>query len=156
MIRVSSKQKCEWDFCQTLTFKCPSDRTTGLRVEYSATEMRREHLRNLFSIITSRSVSTSHCSSDVLFNFVAMIPKPQRLQFRRPAVKMTSCLTPPKGKTPTSPTLFATTLPHGRHRERPKTQQQMTSQPLNTLSFSDLGVIWHFLPSLSLLMRQSL
>lgn len=25
MISVSSKQKCEWDFCQTLTFKCPSD-----------------------------------------------------------------------------------------------------------------------------------
>lgn len=22
----------------------------------------------------------------------------------------------------------------------------MTSQPLNTLSFSDMGVIWHFLP----------
>lgn len=36
------------------------------------------------------------------------------------------------------------------------TQQQMTSQPWNTLSFSDLGVIWHFLPLLSLLMRQSL
>lgn len=32
----------------------------------------------------------------------------------------------------------------------------MTSQPLNTLSFSDMGVIWHFLPLLSWLMRQSL
>lgn len=59
-------------------------------------------------------------------------------------------------KNTVSRTLFVTTLPPGRHRKRPKTQQQMTSQPPNTLRFSDLGVIWHFLSALSLLMRQSL
>lgn len=32
----------------------------------------------------------------------------------------------------------------------------MTFQPFNTLSFSDMGVIWHFPPLLSWLVRQSL
>lgn len=37
-----------------------------------------------------------------------------------------------------------------------QTTNDIHYQPLSTLSFSDMSVIWHFLPLLALLMRQSL
>lgn len=143
----SREQICEWNFCQWLKLKCLSDLTTSLIKMLSHWNMARIACRNIFYIITCHFISAFHHSTFLLFSFITEEFKSSKA-CRSKFLLLKSILS----NTMERKITFSELIAHC-HVLYHETQQQMTSQPLNTLSFS---VIWHFLLLLSRLMRQSL